>query len=52
MFPFGFQFLVIIYINFKLNSNYIKHYIQLVGKVKDRGTYYFLNEVLFSKEIR
>jgi len=27
MFPFGFQYLVIIYINFKFNLNCIKHYI-------------------------
>jgi hypothetical protein len=27
MLPFGFQYLVIIYINFKFNLNYIKHYI-------------------------
>jgi hypothetical protein len=27
MFPFSFQYLVIIYINFKFTLNYIKHYI-------------------------
>jgi len=27
MFPFGFQYLIIIYINFKFNLNCIKHYI-------------------------
>jgi hypothetical protein len=38
MFPLGFQYLVIIYINFKFNLNYIKCYIH-GGKVKERGSY-------------
>jgi hypothetical protein len=41
IFPFGFQYCFIIYINFNFNLKYIKHYIQLVGKVKEHYNAYF-----------
>jgi len=39
MFPFGFQYLIIIYINFKFDLNCIKHYIHGGKEVKEEGSY-------------